>query len=163
MFNFKFKRHLLNFECNFIVLKLLFNIMSHKNLRTVPVYRKALELCAMSREIASYVTFNKDLLKLYKSNSLRDIIADSLLTDAILIPQKIAQTEFSLSHDEKLRNVSYINIMIKNINSYCTGLERDGVKEKEYLNLLRQEIKSFRISFKKWTGSLPNNGNVQLP
>jgi hypothetical protein len=163
MFNFKFKRHFLNFECNFIVLKLLFNIMSHKNLRTVPVYRKALELCAMSREIASYVTFNKDLLKLYKSNSLRDIIADSLLTDAILIPQKIAQTEFSLSHDEKLRNVSYINIMIKNINSYCTGLERDGVKEKEYLNLLRQEIKSFRISFKKWTGSLPNNGNVQLP
>jgi len=163
MFNFKFKRHILNFECNFIVLKLLFNIMSHKNLRTVPVYRKALELCAMSREIASYVTFNKDLLKLYKSNSLRDIIADSLLTDAILIPQKIAQTEFSLSQDEKLRNVSYINIMIKNINSYCTGLERDGVKEKEYLNLLRQEIKSFRISFKKWTGTLPNNGNIQLP
>jgi len=137
--------------------------MSHKNLRTVPVYRKALELCAMSREIASYVTFNKDLLKLYKSNSLRDIIADSLLTDAILIPQKIAQTEFSLSHDEKLRNVSYINIMIKNINSYCTGLERDGVKEKEYLNLLRQEINSFRKSFKKWRGSLPNNGDVQLP
>jgi len=163
MFNIKFKRHFLNFECNFIVLKLLFNIMSHKNLRTVPVYRKALELCAMSREIASYVTFNKDLLKLYKSNSLRDIIADSLLTDAILIPQKIAQTEFSLSHDEKLRNVSYINIMIKNINSYCTGLERDGVKEKEYLNLLRQEIKSFRRSFKKWTGSLPNNGDLQLP
>lgn len=163
MFNFKFKRHFLNFQCNFIILKLLFNIMSHKNLRTVPVYRKALELCAMSREIASYVTFNKDLLKLYKSNSLRDIIADSLLTDAILIPQKIAQTESSLSHDEKLRNVSYINIMIKNINSYCTGLERDGVKEKEYLNLLRQEIKSFRRSFKKWTGSLPNNGNIQLP
>lgn len=163
MFNFKFKIYFLNFKCNFIVLKLLFNIMSHKNLRTVPVYRKALELCAMSREIASYVTFNKDLLKLYKSNSLRDIIADSLLTDTILIPQKIAQTEFSLSHDEKLRNVSYINIMIKNINSYCTGLERDGVKEKEYLNLLRQEIKSFRRSFKKWTGSMPNNGDLQLP
>ncbi|WP_237701154.1 hypothetical protein [Maribacter sp. HTCC2170] len=116
----------------------------------------------MSREIASYVTFNKDLLKLYKSNSLRDIIADSLLTDTILIPQKIAQTEFSLSQDEKIKNVSYINIMIKNINSYCTGLERDGVKEKEYLNLLRQEIKSFRESFKKWTGTLPNNGNASL-
>ncbi len=163
MFYFLFKRYFLNFKRNFIEVKLLFNIMSQKNIRTVPVYRKALELCAMSREIASYVTFNKDLLKLYKSNSLRDIIADSLLTDAILIPQKIAQTEFSLSEDEKLRNVSYINIMIKNINSYCTGLERDGVKEKEYLNLLRQEIKSFRKSFKKWTGTLPNNGDIQLP
>ncbi len=136
--------------------------MSHKNLRSVPVYRKALELCKMSREIASYVTFNKDLLKLYKSNSLRDIIADSLLTDAILIPQKIAQTEFTVSNDERIKNVSYINIMIQNINSYCTGLEKDGVKEKEYLNLLRKEIRSFRKSFKKWTGSLPNKGNISF-
>lgn len=137
--------------------------MSHNNLGSIPVYRKALELCVMSRAIASYVTFNKDLLHLYKSNSLRDIIADALLTDAILIYQKIAQTEITLSHDEKKRNISFIKVMIKNINSYCTGLERDGVKEMEYLNLLRQEIKSFGKSFKKWTGTLPNNGNIQLP
>ncbi|MDV7139714.1 hypothetical protein R3X28_12545 [Maribacter sp. TH_r10] len=128
--------------------------MPKKNLRHVPVYRKALELCATSRAIASYVTFNKDLLKLYTSNSLRDIVADSLLTDAILIPQKIAQTEWSLSKDEKRRNISFINIMLKNINSYCIGLERDG-HEKEYLNVLRKEIKSFRKSFTKWTASFP--------
>jgi len=128
--------------------------MHEKNLRTIPVYKKALELCRMSREIASYVTFNKDLLKLYKSNSLRDIIADSLLTDAILIPQKIALVEHSGSSAERIKNVSFINIMIRNINSYCTGLEHDGVKEKEYLNLLRSEIKSFRKSFKKWRGAI---------
>ncbi len=57
--------------------------MSPHHLRTVPVYKRSLALCEMSREIASYVTFNKDLLKLYKSNSLRDIIADSLLTDVL--------------------------------------------------------------------------------
>lgn len=124
--------------------------MSRKNIRTVPIYRKALELCQMSREIASYVTFNKDLLKLYKSNSLRDIIADSLLTDAILIPQKIALVEFSGSNAEKIKNASFIKIMIHNINSYCTGLEHDGVREKEYLNLLRKEIQSFRKSYKEW-------------
>ena len=49
--------------------------------------------------------------------------------------------------------------MIENINSYCTGLERDGVKEKEYLNLLRIEIKGFRKSFKKWIRTLPNSGD----
>ncbi|MBD0850933.1 hypothetical protein [Maribacter arenosus] len=137
--------------------------MSRNNLGSIPVYRKALDLCNMSRAIASYVTFNKDLLKLYTSNSLRDIIADALLTDAILIPQKIAQTEFSLSNDEKNKNISFIKVMIKNINSYCTGLERDGVQEIEYLNLLRKEIKSFRKLFKTWTGTLPHNGNIQLP
>lgn len=129
-------------------------IVSHKNLRHIPVYRKALELCRMSREIASYVSFNKDLLRLYESNSLRDIIANSILTDAILIPQKIALVENSGSASERMQNVSFINIMIRNINSYCLGLEKDGVKETEYINLLRSELKSFRKYYRKWKLSI---------
>lgn len=133
--------------------------MSLHNLRTVPVYRRSLALCEMSREIASYVSFNKDLLKLYKSNSLRDIIADSLLTDAILIPQKIALAETTNSYTERLKTTSYISIMIRNISSYCNGLEHDGVNEKEYLNLLRSEIAVFRSSFKKWRKLLLNDND----
>lgn len=134
--------------------------MSYKNLRTVPVYRKALELCMMSREIAAYVSYNKDLLLLYQSNSLRDIIADSLITDSILIPQKIAQAECTESYDVRLKSVALINIMIRNILSYCNGLEKDGVKEKEYINLLRREIKLFRRLYKKWKRSLKrDNGD----
>ncbi len=128
--------------------------MSNKNLRHIPVYKKALELCKISREIASYVTFNKDLLRLYESNSLRDIMANSILTDSILIPQKIALVEASKCSSERLKNISFINIMIRNINSYCMGLEKDGVKEIEYLNLLRSEIKSFRKHYRKWKRSL---------
>ncbi|WP_209404419.1 hypothetical protein [Pseudozobellia sp. WGM2] len=127
--------------------------MSYDNLSALPVYKKALELCKISREIASYVTFNKDLLKLYQSNSLRDSIADSLVTDTILIPKKIALAETSGKYSERLKSAAYINVMIRNIISYCNGLENDGVKEKEYLNLLRQEIKSFRKSFKTWRTS----------
>ena len=128
--------------------------MSSKNLRTVPVYIKALSLCEISRHIASYISFNKDVLKMYQSNSLRDNIVGSLVTDTSLISKKIAQAEYSKSHAEQINNATFINTMIQNINSYCTGLEVDGVKEKEYLNLLRQEIRSFRKSFKKWKGSL---------
>jgi hypothetical protein len=128
--------------------------MSHKNIRTVPVYRKAMELCNMSREFASYVSYNKDLLKLYQSNSLRDTIADSLLTDAILIPQQIAQAEFSRSLSVRIKSAKFVSVMIRNILSYCNGLEKDGVKDKEYVNLLREEIRSFRKSFKIWRKSI---------
>ena len=133
--------------------------MSHKNLRTVPVYRKALTLCLMSREIASYVTYNKDLLHLYQSNSHRDIMADALLTDAILIPQQIAQAETTECAVVRMKSASFVNVMTRNILSYLNGLEKDGVKEKEYLNLLRQEIRSFRKSFKKWRKSIGYHGN----
>ena len=128
--------------------------MSNKNLQQIPIYKKAMNLCFMSREIASYVSLNKDLLKLYESNSLRDSIANSLLTDAILIPQKIVAAEFSKSSSERMQSISFINIMIRNINSYCLGLEKDGVKETEYLNLLRSEIRSFRKHYRKWKISM---------
>ncbi len=128
--------------------------MTYRSFGSLPVYKKALELRHISREIASYVSFNQNLLKLYQSRSHRDNIADSLLTDAILIPQKIALAEATSCHNERMKIATYINIMIRNINSYCRGLEKDGVKEIEYLDLLRQEVKSFRKSFKLWRASL---------
>ncbi len=128
--------------------------MPTKNIQQIPIYKKAMDLCFMSREIASYVSLNKNLLTLYKSNSLRDSIANSLLTDTILIPQKIVIAEFSKSSSERMLSISFINIMIRNINSYCLGLEKDGVKEIEYLHLLRSEVRSFRKHYKKWKLSI---------
>ncbi len=136
--------------------------MSHNHLSSVPIYRKALELCSTSRAIASYVTFNKDLLKLYKSQGLRDTIAEALLTDAILIPQQIAQAEYSKSRKERLKSAIFINIMIRNINSYCRGLEHDGVREIEYLNLLRKDVRSFRKSFREWRKSIIKGSDDSL-
>ena len=128
--------------------------MSYKNLKTIPIYKKALKLCKMSRAISLYVSSDKGLLKLYQSECHRDIIADSIITDSALIQQKIAQAEYSKSHSVRINSAIFINVMTRNILSYCTGLERDGVKEKEYVNLLRSEIKSFRKTFKKWRSSL---------
>ncbi|MFM1879073.1 MAG: hypothetical protein RLZZ241_1939 [Bacteroidota bacterium] len=128
--------------------------MSYQNLKNLPVYRQALELRTMSREIASFVTYNKDLLTLCKSNSLRDHIADSILTDAILIPQQIARAERTTSALIRQRCIQFINVMTQNLTSYCTGLEKDGVREREYLDLLRHELKHFRRVFKIWRRNL---------
>jgi len=133
--------------------------MSHQNLGSLPVYQKALELCTLSRELASFVSYNKNMLTLYQSQSLRDHIADSLLTDAILIPQQIARAETSESVIDRMKSATFVGIMIRNISAYCNGLEQDGVREKEYLHLLKREIRIFRKSFKKWRKSIAKYGN----
>ena len=102
------------------------------------IYRKALELCELSRAIASYVTHHKD----------------SLLTDSILIQQQIDRAEKSDNPVVRFRTTRFISVMIRNLQGYTNGLEHHGVKEKEYLNLLRKEIKSFKRAFKKWSKSL---------
>lgn len=128
--------------------------MSYQRIKDLPVYRKAVQLRTMSREIASFVTYNKDLLTLYQSNSLRDHIADSLLTDAILIPQQIAKAENTTSLVIRQRSIHFINVMTQNLTSYCLGLEKDGVREREYLDLLRSELKGFQRAFRAWRRSL---------
>ncbi|WP_370637401.1 hypothetical protein [Flagellimonas sp. HMM57] len=112
----------------------------------------------MSEAVASYFSRNKEALSLRNYQSFRDDISKSLRTDAILITKEVEQAALSNSYSVKMESLTFINIMTRNILAYCNGLERDGVKEKEYLNLLRKEIKLFRSSFKKWRKSF-KNGN----
>ena len=133
--------------------------MAYSNLQSSTVYRKSLALCKLSREIANYFANYQDMRSLCQSQRFRDIIADALLTDAILIPQQIAKAERSNSYAVRLDSATRVGIMLRNLMSYCKGLEKDGVKEKEFLDLLRLEIRSFRKSFKKWRKSI-GNGDI---
>ncbi len=135
-----------------------FEKMERNSLNSLGVYRKSIALRDLSEAIAAYFSHNKDILAFTKYDSFRDDITQSLMTDAVLITKEVEQAALSNSYSVRMKSLTFINIMTRNILAYCNGLERDGVKEKEYLNLLRREIKTFRTSFKKWRKSF-QNGN----
>ena len=121
---------------------------------SLPVYKKSLEIRDLSTAIASYFSKENNFFKLKRTAGLRDHIASSLCIDADLISKQIKQAATSNSYETRVQSATFINIITRNLNSYCNGLDHDGVKEKEYLNLLRTELKSFRVSFKQWRKSL---------
>ena len=133
--------------------------MERSSLNTLLVYRKSLALRDLSEAVASYFSRNQEMLSLRQIDSFRDDITKSLMTDALLITQEVEQAALSNSHSVRMKSLSFVNVMTRNILAYCNGLERDGVKEKEYLNLLRGEIKTFRITFKKWRKSISNRND----
>lgn len=110
----------------------------------------------MSEAIAHYFEYRKDALVLTRYPGLRDDVVHSLVADASLITKEVEMATLSSSYSKRMKSLTFINVMTRNILSYCNGLEKDGVKEKEYLNLLRTELKSFRRAFKKWRRSLQN-------
>ena len=128
--------------------------MSGKRLIHLPIYRKAVELQTMSRAIACCVSAKKDVMNMYSSNSLREEIAGYLLTDLALIRKQIALAVSAPSDDMRESSLHFINIMIRNLGSYCRGLEMDGMRERDYLYLMRSELISFRQSFRLWRKSL---------
>jgi len=130
--------------------------MSSKGLKDLPVYKKAVELQSMSRAIAICAAGKEEILNLYKASSLRGQVAGSLLTDTALIRKQIALAAGTSSLSIRQNSLQFVSIMIRNLGSYCKGLEMDGMREREYLELLRQELQSFRKSFRQWRKSLGN-------
>ena len=128
--------------------------MGHPNFNTLPVYQKSLALRDLSNAVARYFEHDFEVFHKERSAGLRKVIADALVTDASLIPSAIENVYQTSSSSRKLKNATFIHIITRNILSYCNGLEKDGVKEKEYINLLRREIRTFRKSFKQWRNAL---------
>ena len=130
--------------------------MEKNGINSLPVYKNSLALRDLSGALAHYFSSEGKVFS-RKTLGLRTIIAESIATDASLIPVTIEKAYTSNSLHNRLKNVTFITIIMRNIISYCNGLEKDGIKEKEYLQLLRKEIKTFQKSFKKWRKSLASN------
>ena len=133
--------------------------MERGALNSLVIYRKSLALRDLSEAVAAYFSYNKEIRSIRKVESFRSDLTKSMLTDAMLITKEIEQVALSNSYSVRMKSLTFINIMTRNILAYCNGLERDGVKEKEYLNLLRKEIRLFRSSFKKWRKSILNRND----
>ncbi|MDT0608186.1 hypothetical protein [Croceitalea rosinachiae] len=128
--------------------------MKNSSFNTLPVYQKSLVLKDLSTAIANYFSYDSDFFTANRKSGLRADIAKALCIDASLISSTIEKATSSKSTTTRSKNIVFINIMTRNILSYCNGLENDGVKEKEYINLLRKEIKTFKSYFKQWRKSL---------
>jgi hypothetical protein len=128
--------------------------MSRQALKELPIYRKAVEMHAMSRAIGLCLNSNRDLHQLYSSPSFREEIAGCLMMDAALIRKQVALAASTSSLDIRQNSLQFISVMTRNLNSYCKGLEMDGMREREYLTLLRRELKGFRHAFRQWRMSM---------
>ncbi len=133
--------------------------MEQNNYSTLAVYQKSIALRDLSSAVALYFSKDNDAFALPKTAGLRHVIANSLVTDASLISATIEKAYETSCFTSRINNMKHISIMTRNILSYCNGLEQDGIKEKEYIHLLRRELKLFRRSFKQWRKSLINNKN----
>lgn len=127
--------------------------MGISNPNTTAIFQKSLAVCDISKAVSTYFATEANFVRVTKFAPLRYEIALSLVNDANLIPKSVTEVLTTESKEQRVYQLSLINIMVKNMLSYCNGLENDGVKEKEYVHLLREEIKSFKRSFKTWRKS----------
>ncbi len=123
------------------------------HLPSLPVYKKAIELFSLSRKISSYL--NYDLSTLLQDGSEDEDIyfsGDIVQQSESLIPEIIkAETEVS---DKKYKHALTVKRLTNLLYKNCKRLERCNSNGKDFLPILRKELKKFRQLQRNWMMTL---------
>ncbi|MEL4307794.1 hypothetical protein [Joostella sp. CR20] len=125
-----------------------------RNVTKLPVYKKALYIFKLSRQIVEYLRGDKSVLAMYNSEHACDQFSDKLVMASLGLAPKIAMAETSPDLSIKMASVSSLQHTTSALLHYCENLEISHGQGKEFLHLLRKEVKKFGHLQSKWALSV---------
>lgn len=122
----------------------------------MPVYRKALEIFKISRALATHFSDNRHVFEMDISSTPKHRFAGLLVTESLQLAPGIASAASTGSSEKRLKKLQRIRKVAKSLRSQCKKLEFSGVKEVEFLDLLRKEIGHFEQLMNQWLQNIQN-------
>ena len=129
------------------------NFMSHLDATDFinsPVYKKALEIFKVSRAIACSISDSKNVWEMGMAANYNHQYAGDLVSDTLRLAPGLAVVKNASTPTLRLKRAKNIRKAIQSIAFKCRKLEFSGVKEKEFLSLLKTEIHQFEHLFSEW-------------
>ncbi|HCE54934.1 MAG TPA: hypothetical protein DER05_07990 [Lutibacter sp.] len=125
-----------------------------QNLNQLVIYQKSLDIFKLARHIASYISNDKSMLAMYLSMNKIDKYADNLVMNAFGLVPKIVETECEENPGLKLKYAVSIRYFIDRLYQNCLQLESTKIQGKDFVKLLRKELKKLRVIHKHYVKSL---------
>jgi hypothetical protein len=124
------------------------NIPTH--LSDLPIYRKALDIFVLSRSISTYLNQDLCLLKDDGSEDNNIYFSGDIVQQSVSLVPEIVNAERERYSDNKHKHIDSLqrltNLLYK--NSY--RLEKCNSNGKDYLPILRRELKKFKRLQHSW-------------
>ena len=127
---------------------------SEQNINQLVIYKKSIDIFKLSRHVASYVTDDQDIFSMYRSGKKSDNYADNLVLNAFRLVPKIVETETEDNPKEKLKYAKSLRYFIDRIYHDCTKLESTIIQGKDFVQLLRKELRSLQKIHRSYVNSL---------
>lgn len=125
-----------------------------RNLNQLVIYKKSIDIFKLARRVAAYITDDKDIISMYRSGSKSDNYSDNLVMNAFRLVPKIAETESQENPKQKLKYAKSLRYYIDRLYKNCLQLENTKIQGKDFVKLLRKELKNLRKIHKKYVNSL---------
>lgn len=127
---------------------MLHNIPSH--LSESPIYQKAMEIIVLSRSISTYI--NQDLSYL-NQDGIEDshiYFTGDIIQQSASIAPEIVNAELERYSDKKHTHVASVERLTNRLYNNCKRLTHCNSNGKDYLPILRSELKKFKQLQKVW-------------
>ena len=131
-----------------LLLKMYYNIPSH--LSELPIYQKAMEIIILSRSISTYL--NQDLAYLRPDGTEDDNIyfSGDIVQQSVNLAPEIVSAELERYSDKKHKHVATLERLTNMLYKNCKRLERSNSNGRDYLPILRSELKTFKKLQHTW-------------
>ncbi len=120
------------------------------NLYYLPIYQKAMEIMTLSRSISTYL--NQDLSALLHDGSENNHIyfSGDIVQQSVSLAPEIVKAEQERYSDKKYIHIASVKRLTALLNKNIRRLEQCNSNGKDYLPLLRSELKKFKKLQHTW-------------
>lgn len=126
------------------------NSMSQSDYNNSPVYRKAIEILHISRHISNYLVQDLSGLQPNGSEDRCIYFTGDIIQQSISLVPNILKAESEPFSEEKHKYAASVTRLTNMLYKNCERLELSNSNGREFLRILRFELKKFRKLQRIW-------------
>lgn len=124
------------------------------NLSELPIYKKAIEIFALSQSISMYLNHDLSELKSDGSEDNNIYFSGDIVQQSVSLAPEIVNAELERYSDRKHKHIASIKRLTNMLYKNSYRLERTNSNGKDFLPILRSELKKFKQLQRTWMLSL---------
>lgn len=129
-----------------------YNLPSH--LSDLPVYKKAIDIIMLSRSISTYLNQDLAYLNADGSEDTHIYFSGDIVQQSTNLAPEIINAERERYSDKKHKHLESLDQLTNRLYTNCKRLERSNSNGRDYLPMLRYELRKFRKLQRSWMMTL---------
>ncbi|MCO4291950.1 hypothetical protein NF867_03630 [Solitalea sp. MAHUQ-68] len=122
-----------------------------ERIHNLPIYKKAVEIADITKAITEAIDPEKDVME----------IGQQMLGNAYMLAAKVVGAEGGDLYTLRMECAVVIKIHARELTSQTTLCKMEELAADKYLQLLRDEIDSFRLLFIDWVNGFDKENDIQ--
>jgi hypothetical protein len=120
------------------------------NLSELPIYQKALEIFALSQNISCYLNYDLSHLKPDGSEDNDIYFSGDIVQQSVSLAPEILNAELERHTERKHKHIASLRKLTNRLYKNSYRLERSNSNGKDFLPILRSELKKFKKLQSSW-------------